>query len=314
MNQDPESGAGAAAPAPEDPKPAKKKASTRGKSAAEDPFTVPKGMSLAEHFTRFHCITDAHMEALRKPMPKDAVQTAKAADSGKKYDATGYGYQWVADRLSEVFGPGGWTEGHDSIETTGTWGKYKTTFYHITCKMTLMVGHWVTPLPDSSVAGAVVEPVFCPVGRWIQYGEHRANNRGDARKGAHTNALKKVAALGLGVGASAFRGTIDEDMAGHQPPPAEDRQPAQPPRTPAQEAERKDAESWGSPKQMQATKPGGCCLCSNEVQPGEWIVYPVPHPYSGKKAAAHQACYDKEYPPQGDNGQQPEDVDDDLPF
>lgn len=291
------------APPPENPAAGKTpKTGHRTKTPTpDDPHKVPSGMTLAEHFRRHHTITDQHLAACRANLPKDAIQEARAADTGKKYDSTGFGYQWVADRLSDVFGPDGWTEDHQNLETKGTWGQRKTTFYHITCHMTLMVGHWIITQPDGE--GVLPAPVFAPVGSWQQYGEHRAGNRGDARKGAHTNALKKVAALGLGIGASAFRGSIDEDMAGARPPDSNaGRQPADPPATPQQAAERQRADtSWGEPRTMQATKAGTCSQCHGEILPGQWIVWPVPDPLTGKRSAMHARCYDVAYP-QPDGG------------
>ena len=268
-----------------------------------DPFIIPKGMSLAEHFTRFHVITDQHREACRAMMPEDAIQKVSGQDSGKKYDAHGYGYQWIADRLGEVFGPGGWTETHETIETKGTWGKYKTENFHITCKMTLMVGHWFQPgNPDAIPIGVVLVPVFLPVGSWTQYGEHTAGNRADSRKGAHGNALKKVTALGLGIGASAFRGTIDEDMAGARPAEPHDRVQAQPPASPRQAQERDQVQGQDAERVrgLKATRPGKCCLGSHEIMVGEWIMYPVANPFTGRAGAACSACYEKEFFPKND--------------
>ncbi len=250
-------------------------------------FYVPDGMGLADHFRRYHVITDAHLAACVAMLAPEAVQDAPKERSGKSYDATGYGYQWVADRLSATFGPDGWTETHENLETQGTWGRNNSVNYHITCFMRLMVGHWAQ-MPDGS-------PFFMPTGSWSQYGEHKSGNRGDCRKGAHGNALKKAAALGLGIGASAFRGTMDEDMAGEQPPVEGPR--SQPPAaTPQQQHEMNRAADWGVPKQMKSTKQGGCCLCADRISPGEFIIFPVRHPYSGKKAAAHARCFDREFP------------------
>lgn len=278
---------------------AKEEPSTVGELPSEvNRHAIPDGMSLAEHFTRNHIITDAHLARCREPLPKDSIQEVKGKDSGKKYDSTGHGYQWIADRLSEVFGPGGWTEVHENLETTGTWGRNNTEYFHVVCRMTLMVGYWWTPGAGQFTAdpGSVLTPVFVPSGSWTQYGEHKSANRGDVRKGAHTNAIKKVAALGLGIGADAFRGTIDEDMAGARPPMDTRREPARPAATPQQRAEMNRERDWGVPKQIRATKSGKCCLCADEIHSGEWLIYPVRHPYSGKRAAAHARCFDKEYP------------------
>lgn len=308
-----------------------------------DHFRVPEGMALADHFLNHGVITQQHHEACQQMLPEEAIQKVTASQSGKQYDATGYGYQYIADRLSNVFGPAGWTEEHESIETKGTWGKRQTTNYHITCKMTLKVGRWVR----QDVDGIGPVSAFIVSGQWAQYGEHTSGNRGDARKGAHGNAMKKVAALGLGIGASAFRGTIDEDMAGERPPDDARGRQQRPPISPAQAAAR---EKTPEPEFRKSTRDGTCILGGHQILPGQWVAWPVLNPWNDRRGAACQVCFDQEFPqypdrpwaspagsPQGtdsgggqangpDDGQQPgdaqgaptggvvDDPDDDLPF
>jgi hypothetical protein len=49
-----------------------------------------------------------------------------------------------------------------------------------------------------------------PIAEREGYGNHESKSPGDAKKGAHTNAFKKVVS-GFGVGRQAYEGTLDED-------------------------------------------------------------------------------------------------------
>lgn len=149
---------------------------------------------------------------LAAPMPNEAKQHTDK----KGYDATGYGYQYVANRLNEVLGIDGWRTEHEVIALdevpTGREGRVR---YHCTILLRLQIGSY-----DDS-------------GQWFTkaqrecYGGQEANLRADALKGAWTNAFKKTAAL-VGPGRAAYEGSIDEDMQGDrghaQPPPQRGRQ------------------------------------------------------------------------------------------
>lgn len=142
-------------------------------------------------------ITKRHYEALAEPMPADAVQRSDGAKTGKGYNTTGYGYQFIVDRLNEVLGPSHWrTMQHFAEREDGQTSKGRP-WYRADCEMTLEVGLWID-------------------GEWrvmaTKDGEgwHRAMDSGDAKKGSRGNALKKIAAM-YGVGADAYRGAIDDD-------------------------------------------------------------------------------------------------------
>lgn len=129
---------------------------------------------------------------LSKPLAKEAVQRSVGAKTGKGYDTTGYGYQFIVNRFNEVLGLGGWNWSFEEIERAE--GSYKsgTKFISITGKATITVS-----LPDGEISHS-------------EYGGHQSSNLTDALKGASTNALKKTASF-FGVGKDAFEGSIDED-------------------------------------------------------------------------------------------------------
>jgi hypothetical protein len=130
---------------------------------------------------------------LCEKLPSEAVQHVSRDQSKKSYDTTGYGYQWLVDRLNQVCGIDGW--GYDWTiikEYEGTWGQYDTPFFDITVSVKIWIGS-----------------------REI-YREHAGGHRGafygDTLKGAISNAIKKTAAM-FGLGADAFRGELDDDHA-----------------------------------------------------------------------------------------------------
>lgn len=127
-------------------------------------------------------------ENLSAPLPKEAIEKAAKEVTRKGYDTTGYQYQFVVDRFNEVLGLDGWNFTYKIIREAA--GKYQSgqEFYDITCEVSITLGS----LTRSCVGG------------------HRSATYADALKGAITNAFKKTAAF-FGVGADAYRGTIDED-------------------------------------------------------------------------------------------------------
>jgi len=123
---------------------------------------------------------------------KEAVQRSEGAKTGKGYDTTGFGYQFIVNRFNEVLGIGNWGWEFESLKEFE--GKYKTgtPFYAVTGLATIFV----------IVNGQKTSH--------SEYGGHQSISYTDALKGASTNAFKKTAAF-FGVGKQAFEKTIDED-------------------------------------------------------------------------------------------------------
>lgn len=133
---------------------------------------------------------------LSAPLPEEAVQRTDGAVTGRGYSTTGYGYQYVANRLNEVLGIGGWRTQQAFTVRTSTSAKGRTV-YDVTCELVLQLGSWMDGqfLPFCEVHGT---------------GGHSSTIEADARKGSYTNAFKKAAGM-AGVGKAAFEGTIDDD-------------------------------------------------------------------------------------------------------
>jgi len=134
--------------------------------------------------------------SLKKLYGDGCVERTQKEVTRKGYDTTGYGYQFVVNRLNEVVAKYGlhWTT-QDEIKLLKEYpSKSGQIYYEYAGKLTLLL------LDDNRSA---VEARAC-------YGGHQSSTHADAMKGAYTNAFKKTAAL-FGVGADAYEGTIDED-------------------------------------------------------------------------------------------------------
>ena len=118
-----------------------------------------------------------------------AIQRTKGTETKRGYDTTGYGYQYCVDRFTDVCGDK-WGFTWDVIDRAD--GQYKSGQPYI--DITVRVGIWVTERTN------IRECV----------GGHRSSTFADALKGAITNGFKKTAAF-WGVGAAAYRGTLDDD-------------------------------------------------------------------------------------------------------
>ena len=66
--------------------------------------------------------------ALSAPFPEEAIERTDGKLTGKSYSTTGIKYQYVANRLNEVLGVGGWRTGKHSkccsrqiTAVTATW-------------------------------------------------------------------------------------------------------------------------------------------------------------------------------------------------
>jgi hypothetical protein len=134
--------------------------------------------------------------ALSAPFPEEAIERTEAAITGRGYDTTGIKYQYLADRLNEVLGVGGFrTERTISVKHITT-AKGRPA-YEAIAEVRLELGEWSD--------GEFI--VFAQA--WGD-GGHTATAEADARKGSFTNAFKKAAAF-MGPGREAYRGTIDDD-------------------------------------------------------------------------------------------------------
>lgn len=147
--------------------------------------------------TKERTINDVSVSEIYKklcePLPESARQKALLKDF-RGYDADGYGYQWLVDMLNEVVGVFSWSSESEIIESFET---------------TSSNGHSM-----HNVSIRVVVTLVCDDGTLTareNMGGHTSRLHYDALKGAHTNALKKALAM-FGLGASAYRGTIDDDL------------------------------------------------------------------------------------------------------
>lgn len=143
-------------------------------------------------------LTYADLEALAArlaaPFPEEAVQRAKTR-AFKGYDSTGFGYQFLVNRLNETVGIGHWRTLH-AVELRmldKEKGQQEAT---VTMKIQL---------------GNYIEGEWQILAEVEGYGGHVSKSLGDAKKGAFTNAFKKTVAM-LGVGRQAYEGSIDDDF------------------------------------------------------------------------------------------------------
>lgn len=135
-------------------------------------------------------------ESLQKLYGDTCVERTQKEITRKGYDTTGYGYQFVVNRLNDVIYKYGlyWTT-QDEIKLVKEYPtKSGQIYYEYAGRLSILL------LDDTR---QVVDARHC-------YGGHQSSTHADAMKGAFTNAFKKTAAL-FGVGADAYEGTIDED-------------------------------------------------------------------------------------------------------
>jgi hypothetical protein len=124
---------------------------------------------------------------------REAVQNVPKSISRKGYDTTGYGYQFLVNRMNEILGISHWRQIPEILKEIPKGDKLT----EVTMKVTIQIGNWE-------------EGKFIPIAEQVAYGGHAAQSISDAYKGAHTNTLKK--ALGMfGVGKEAYEGTLDDD-------------------------------------------------------------------------------------------------------
>jgi Rad52/22 family double-strand break repair protein len=134
--------------------------------------------------------------ALAAPFPEACIQRTEGRITGRGYDTTGIGYQFICNRLNEVLGIGGW-RAHRTVtvkEITTAKGRPA---HEAICDLTLELGFWENGQ-------------FSVFAESLSDGGHTSTSEADARKGAYTNALKKAAAM-FGCGRQAYEGTLDDD-------------------------------------------------------------------------------------------------------
>jgi hypothetical protein len=133
---------------------------------------------------------------LSAPFTDEAIERTEGRITGKGYDTTGIKYIYVAARLNETLGVGGYRTEQNVKVREGTTSKGRPVF-DAACDLTLQLGEWV-------------DGKFVAFAEAFSTGGHQSVNEADARKGAYTNAFKKAAAM-FGCGQQAYMGTLDDD-------------------------------------------------------------------------------------------------------
>lgn len=134
--------------------------------------------------------------ALCAPFPESCIQRTEGRLTGRGYDTTGIGYQFIINRLNEVLGLGCF-RAHRTVTVKTIQRSNGRPAFEAICDLTLELGQWVNGQFE----------VFAES---LADGGHVASSEADARKGAYTNAFKKAAAF-HGVGKQAYEGTLDDD-------------------------------------------------------------------------------------------------------
>jgi len=119
------------------------------------------------------------------------VQRTKKEQTRKGYDTTGYGYQFLLNRLNAVLGVGRYSLNVDVKQVD---------------KISVGDRIWFDAIVAVSIViGASDVPTI-----YSALGGHRAPIGGDAVAGAVTRAIKKVLGY-IGIGREAYEGSIDDD-------------------------------------------------------------------------------------------------------
>jgi hypothetical protein len=135
-------------------------------------------------------------QQLAAPFPEEAIERTDGRVTGRGYSTTGIKYQYVVNRLNEVVGLGNWRPHREITVREVTTAKGRPAFEAV-CDITLELGEWVNGQ-------------FVVWAEALADGGHTAVSAADAKKGAFTNSLKKVAAM-FGCGKAAYEGTLDDD-------------------------------------------------------------------------------------------------------
>ena len=128
-------------------------------------------------------------EILNRPLPKAALKSMP-----HKHGLTSINPIYVTDRLNEAFGLGGWQYEPEIVDDDQT-------------KMVVIRGTLSIPSIDARI---------------VQFGGNDNPDRGDAYKGAATDALTKCASY-LGIGAHVWRNDAPSELESALPTPAKPR-------------------------------------------------------------------------------------------
>jgi hypothetical protein len=134
--------------------------------------------------------------ALAAPFPEEAIERTDGRTTGKGYSTTGIKYQYVANRLNEVLGVGGW-RAHRTVTVKEIVRSNGRPAFEAIADVTLELGEWI----DGN---------FVVFAESLADGGHVASSEADARKGAYTGAWKKAAGM-FGCGRQAYEGSLDDD-------------------------------------------------------------------------------------------------------
>jgi len=137
---------------------------------------------------------------LSEKMPNEAIDRSDKKDTGKGYDTTGYGYQYVINRFNEVCGVGGWGYQYRILKEFEGQSRAGAKMYSVTVEVAIWVMVEEGTGKDGKDKTSKKECI----------GGHTSMNYADALKGAVTNGIKKTAAF-FGVGKDAYEGSVDDD-------------------------------------------------------------------------------------------------------
>jgi len=145
-------------------------------------------------------------EQLSKPFDSDCIQRDSKAKTYKKYNAVFIKYQYLANRLSELLGAGGWEA---DLEVLDKWeGKTKGAKpipnYHVMGKMTLKFYSENTCLGGNAIFATYHN--FCDA--------VSVESMGSAHKAAYTDGFKKVCGL-AGCGWRTYANLLDPYFSEH---------------------------------------------------------------------------------------------------
>lgn len=138
------------------------------------------------------------LRRLSEPFPEEAIERTRASQNGKGYDTTGVRVQFVINRLNDVLGLGGFRV-ERAFLTRERATRSGATMFEVICDLSLQLGTWE-------------HGVFVAFAETQSTGGHVAPFEADARKGSHSNALKKAAAA-FGIGWRFYAGVADDDHA-----------------------------------------------------------------------------------------------------
>ena len=129
-----------------------------------------------------------------RDLPREILQRTKGAKTGKGYDTTGYPVDWMWEVLIGEFGPSRIHVSVSDVEAEkGTWGEENRTKWTVSLRSIIRIVDGGELLAETTA-----------------FGGHDASLRGDALKGAESNAQKKALSK-WGIGIDAYKGILDDD-------------------------------------------------------------------------------------------------------